>query len=136
MEDDDNRDTKRRRETVFNAAATTLNVLALSFAAATEYSRQLDAFNWYHILRQIRKQIWAKMTAEEKKKLDEMLLSPKIKQMLEENCKNISKSQSLFIPGNFYDILDNAEILLRESADRAGMLLPEKKSFMDNISEE
>lgn len=123
------------KEASFNTALGQVNRLNYLFDMATQSSTAIDPYGWYHALRALYREVHFKMGDEEREKVLSSFESvlPEINLNVQQNNLNGYKME---MPHHIYIALEDIETTLRLLADKAGLLTPSKKTFMDLLDED
>lgn len=106
---------KERSE--WHDAIGTMGRINYLFLMCDKYSSSLDAYMWYHILRQLRKELWTDCKKLEREKMNQLI--QKIDPLID-SYVNMTFTGNVSIEKTLYDSLDDLELTLREVHDYAG----------------
>lgn len=108
---------QEKQNSEFNDAIGTIGRMNSLFYVAVDAAMKLDAHQWYHSLRALKRELKTDMKEEKNKELNDTI--KKIDELLPIYLNNAKRGLSE-ISTELYDLLDLLETELREIHDKAG----------------
>jgi len=130
--------TQQQREGLFNTAMGSIIRINSLLDACVRTSAHLDVTKWFKTLEQFQKELWAKMTEQQRKHTDtrfKYIYTKFIENFTISEMRGLSHDKSIDVPRELYVELDSLEKYLRVIADKAGLLIPDKDSVKKSFGD-
>lgn len=113
-------DFEQRERAEFNQAISYLNRLNVLFSGCDQASINLDVFSWYHSILALMRELSTWMDNEQRNECDKRIIN--LNHMLRPYMTQMQKGKTE-IPNDLYMQLHGFEIMLRDVANKAGLLM-------------